>query len=353
MKRRTFLQTAAAFAGGAILSSDAQTADQISAAKLPRWRGFNLMEKFTLRHNAPYVERDFEWMADWGFDFARLPTDYRCWTDAQDPKKLDESILKHFDQAIEYGKQYGVHINLNLHRGPGYCVNPPKEELDLWTDERALELFCFQWQNFAERFKGIPNSQLSFDLLNEPPRIEEEIYAKVMRATVEAIRSADPERLIVVDGLEWGRKPVLSLADLNIGQSTRGYDPMYISHYKASWVSGTDSDELPTWPLKRGESVYDQARLREERIKPWKEAESKGIGVHVGEWGCYNKTPHDVALAWMKDFLELWQEEGWGWAMWNLRGSFGVVDSGRNDVQYEEFQGHKLDRKLLELIRAY
>ena len=53
------------------------------------------------------------------------------------------------------------------------------------------------------------------------------------------------------------------------------------------------------------------------------------------------------------DLLALWQEAGWGWAMWNLRGAFGVVDSGRDDVKYDSFRGHKLDRELLELIRAH
>jgi len=45
------------------------------------------------------------------------------------------------------------------------------------------------------------------------------------------------------------------------------------------------------------------------------------------------------------------KEAGWGWALWNLRGSFGIVDSGRADVQYEDFKGRKLDRKFLDLLR--
>jgi endoglucanase len=77
-----------------------------------------------------------------------------------------------------------------------------------------------------------------------------------------------------------------------------------------------------------------------------------GVPVHVGEWGCNNKTPHEVCLAFMGDELSLWKEAGWGWSIWNLRGSFGIVDSGRGDVAYEDFQGHKLDRKMLELLQA-
>jgi len=80
---------------------------------------------------------------------------------------------------------------------------------------------------------------------------------------------------------------------------------------------------------------------------------AKGVPVHVGEWGCFNKTPHDVAIAWMTDLLSLWKEVGWGHAMWNLRGAFGVLDSGREDVEYEDYKGHKLDRKMLELIKEH
>jgi endoglucanase len=56
-----------------------------------------------------------------------------------------------------------------------------------------------------------------------------------------------------------------------------------------------------------------------------------------------------VALAWMEDNLSLWKAAGWGFSLWNLRGSFGLMDSERQDVQYEDFKGHKLDRKMLEL----
>lgn len=353
MKRRTFLQTLPPLAAAARCPAVwTQETGAVSPANLPRWRGFNLLEKFTLQRNAPYVERDFEWAASWGFDFFRLPTDYRCWTDPEDPYALDEAVLAHIDQTIAWGKEYGIHINLNLHRGPGYCVNPPEEPLNLWEDEEALEQFCYQWEQFAKRYQDVPADRLSFDLLNEPPNIEEESYAGVMRAAVETIHGVDPKRLVVVDGLRWGRQPVHSLADLPIAQSTRGYDPMAISHYKASWVN-SENFPKPDWPLQWGDTLWNQAQLRDNNIKPFQELEAKGVGVHVGEWGCYNKTPHDIALTWMEDFLQLWQSAGWGWALWNLRGSFGVVDSGREDVQYEDFQGHQLDRKMLELIRAY
>ena len=251
------------------------------------------------------------------------------------------------------GKRYGIHVCLNFHRGPGYCVNPPKEPKDLWTDPEAQEVCALHWATFARRYKGVPNSELSFDLLNEPNDLPNETYAKVARLLVAAIRKEDPDRLIISDGTRWGNTPVPELADLRIAQSTRGYAPMQISHHKASWIHGSDAWPTPTWPLKLGDVTWDKERLWKEQIEPWKRLEALGVGVHVGEWGAFVHTPHDVALAWMKDSLENWKKAGWGWALWNLRGGFGVLDTNRPDVAYEDFRGHKLDRKMLELLQAY
>ena len=371
MNRRDFLRGAAAAltvaaAGAAptVMAQQKRTLPEPTVAKLPRWRGFNLLEWFFAEGHRPFVEKDFELVAELGFDFIRLPLSYQCWNSGkvEDWGKIDEKELEQVDKAVEYGRQHGVHVCVNFHRAPGYCINPPKEPVSLWEDERAQDAFAKHWAHFATRYKGRPNREVSFDLLNEPPYIEEEVYAKVVHRALAAIREQDPQRLVIADGLKVGTAPAMHLAGV-VAQSTRGYDPSRVSHFRANWMKEHGSEEWPepTWPLKyeekRGErtveQAWDVARLRRERIEPWKALEAKGSGVHVGEWGCYNRTPHNVALAWMKDYLELWKEAGWGGALWNFRGDFGPLNSRRKDVQYEDWKGHKLDRKMLELIQAY
>jgi len=358
MDRRTFLAGAAASAIPGPRAAPGQSQRErgtrtVDARRLPRWRGFNLLEKFTAEQNRPFLEWDFATMAEWGFDFVRLPLSYRCWTDPADWRKMDERVLREIDQAVEFGRKHRVHVNINFHRAPGYCVNPPPEPFSLWKDEEALTACCHHWGRFARRYKGIPSSQLSFDLLNEPALIPEADYVRVATRLVEAIRREDPGRLVVADGLRWGRDPVSGLAGLGIAQSTRGYDPMEISHWRAGWISGSDRWPEPTWPLRKQGQILDREWLRAQLIAPWKDLEKKGVGVHVGEWGAFQHTPHRVVLAWMRDLLELWKEAGWGWALWNFRGSFGVLDSNRKDVAYADFQGHKLDREMLDLIRSH
>lgn len=365
MHRRSFLQTSLATAVGLsqvspnLLAGSARVLPDPRPDKLPRWRGFNLLEKFVAGKNGPepegaYKERDFEWIARWGFNFVRLPMSYHCWAPS-DPTRwteLNETVLREVDDAVAYGKQHKLHVNLNLHRIPGYCVNPPAEPLSLWTDERALEAAVFHWKHLAERYKGRPNRELSFDLINEP-NINEATYVRVVTALVEAIRSVDPDRLIIADGLQYGNQPVPGVVSLKVGQSTRGYLPMNVSHYKASWVPMLKDAPPPSWPAQWLNITWDAETLHRRAIEPWQQLEKQGVGVHVGEWGCYNKTPHDVALRWMEDQLKLWKDAGWGWSLWNFRGSFGILNSGRTDVAYKNYKGEQLDEAMLNLLRRY
>lgn len=367
MDRRDFIKATGVLSAvtltGFNVASCLQSSDN-AMGKYSSYRGFNLLAKFSGRGpRRKFNEEDFEIMAEWGFDFARIPMSYWNWASKEDWYKIDEDFFSDIDEVIEFGKQYNVHINLNMHRVPGYCINGRElEPVDLFDDTRenmqkALDAVVYHWQIFAERYRGITNDILSFDLINEPPHLKEESrYVEVVKTLVNGIREKDPTRLIVVDGKDVGRTPVYGIIDLGVVQSTRGYDPMSVSHYTATWVpkDAYQTFNVPTWPLVADDGkVWDKAALKELLIDTWDPLIDKGIQVHVGEWGCYNKTPHDVALRWMRDLLSLWKEVGWGHAMWNLKGDFGLLNSQRTDVKYENYKGHQLDRKMLELLKEF
>jgi aryl-phospho-beta-D-glucosidase BglC (GH1 family) len=64
----------------------------------PKWYGFNLLEYFSTdpdwmkyfpyRNDGMFLEDDFRWIRDWGFNWVRLPMDYRFWTDPKDLLKF-------------------------------------------------------------------------------------------------------------------------------------------------------------------------------------------------------------------------------------------------------------------------
>lgn len=354
--RREFLKTMAVAGAGVaatevVTGTDKPGLPEASASKLPPWRGFNLLNKFNGR-NDPFEERDFEWLAELGFNFVRLPMDYRMWIETGDWTRFRESTLKQIDQAVELGTRHGIHVCLNFHRAPGYTVAKPPEEKSLWSDAEALQVCNLHWAHFAERYKGIPNRQLSFDLFNEPPKLEPQTYRRVVSSVCEAIRQRDPGRLIICDGRDWGNTAPTELVGLGVAASTRGYAPTHVSHYRASWMNGADRWAQPTWPIEEGGTQWNKEMLQSRQIAPWKRLETQGVGVMVGEFGAYNKTPHAVVLAWMRDYVALWKAAGWGWAMWNFTGSMGIIDSARADVEYENWHGHKLDREMLTLVQG-
>jgi len=496
----------AVMVGGFLLAGAAAMADDTlpaaSPEKLPRWRGFNLQNAFNVANHHPFNEADFRMIHDFGFNFVRLPMDYRIWIVNGDWTQINEQALQDIDQAVAWGAKYHIHVCLNFHRAPGYTVAQPPEARSLWTDEEAQRVCALHWATFARRYKGIPSDRLSFDLFNEPSGVDPQVYAKVVARMVTAIHQEDPDRLIIADGLSWGNVPCPELIPLHVAQATRGYAPMQITHYQASWIRGSNQWPVPTWPLvgtssylygpqkrelqtpmtlsgiypagtrldlvvgtvsvrsrlivraddrvifdktfvsgpdsKEGEKVVfmpqwkayqnifgqsetirlsapasritlsnedgdwltlgsvtvqpnpagpayplglisewgkaqtpmtfaptratqpwdnasavDREWLWQHQIAPWKALEAQGSGVMVGEWGCFHKTPYDVTLRWMEDSLANFQKAGWGWALWEFSGGFGILDSDRPGAVYEDYQGHKLDRRMLELLQRY
>jgi aryl-phospho-beta-D-glucosidase BglC (GH1 family) len=433
-----------------------------------------------------------------GFNFVRLLLDYRTYTQAGNWDNFIELQVTKIDQAVIWGEQYNVHVCINLHRAPGYCVNsttlPANQQLNLWTDSVAQKAFVKHWEYFANRYKNIPAERLSFNLVNEPSNVTEAVYVSVMKKAIDVIHKITPNRVIFVDGLDYGRKVLLSLKDEpNIAQAMHSYDPFQLTHYKADWVSGSSDWPVPKWPMlnisnylygpiksefkstltilgnfpagtevivnvgqvssestlrimagtktilskkfvcgpelgtdftkivqnqwgyqnisnkdfpatiaeqaskitfdnvsgdwmtinsisikqgdilktfslsnftwgkKQGTYKMDEngnlKTANGEDLLPFGDykdffdvARENNIPVMVQEFGVHNKTPHSVAVAFLADLSAFFREQNVGWALWNLTGSFGILNSSRTDCTYETYQGYKLDREMLDAL---
>ena len=361
---------------------------------MPRYRGFNLLdlfstsnrwdEHFPMSHGA-FSESDFQWISEWGFDFVRIPMSYLYFVEDKDRSRFRESQLEHLDQLVRWGEKYHIHVSLNFHRAAGYCINAYpfdfREAGNLWLEQESLDLFKAHWSILAERYKGISSDRLSFDLVNEPPTVVEcrnsgldpymsltwDDYVRVHGETADVIQAIDPGRLVVIEGANGGNTPCVQLAERkNLVQSCRGYAPAFLTHYQCPWV-GSEPTPEPRWPWQSDTEQIDHPALASrmafdkdwnqeqmrEFYKSWFELADRGVPVHMGECGCYKYTPHKVMLQWFEALLSLMKEQNIGYALWNFRGTFGILDSERADIQYEDWYGHKLDRELLTLLQKY
>lgn len=347
---------------------------------LPIWYGFNILEKFY--RNDPFKELDFKRASQWGFNFFRLPMDYHCWIVDGDLYKTDEKVLDEIDDAVALGKKYGIHLDLNFHCAPGYTVNRAvTEPFNLWEDEEAQAACEFHWRLFAKRYKGLPNDLLSINLVNEPHGTTMPVYKRFVERMVEAIHDEDDKRLVIADGLimsDGHYEPVPDMDDPFFAQSFHMYTPPWITHIMASWsLAMAKYDEQPEYPGeapnidKYAEMYPPESRLRksllrwkgvhvdrewlENWLKPWFEfSRETGTLVHCGEIGVYAyKVPRKTQLNWFNDVLSILSENKVGWALWNLRGSFGIINTGREEFHGEILpNGDSLDRELLDLISS-
>ncbi len=304
----------------------------------------------------PADEKALDFLSAYGFNFARVPLDYRFWTRDFDYFHPDESAFRAIDRYLEACKSRGIHFSLNLHRAPGFCTNRNDlERHNLWRDPIAQDAFMFLWETFAQRYRDVSSEWLSFDLINEPPNpgeygMNRQNHAGLIRRTVTAIRSIDPDRAITIDGLGGGYYAMPELADLDVTHSGRGYHPMPISHHQASWWAGHHKAPAPKYPGLRWQwRRWDRSTLKDV-YRPWCEVEQKGVTIHIGEFGCFNRTPEDIAICWLRDMLSIYREFGWGYALWNFQGPFGIIDHGRPGAKLEWIYGYQVDRTLLELV---
>lgn len=347
------------------------------------WYGFNFQwmfrQDFEVPEALPADEHALDAVADWGFNFVRVPLDYRFWASSETYATQTEHPLELIDGYIEQCRARGLHLSLNLHRVPGYCINAAHlERRNLWTDEVAQDAACAMWRGFAERYADVPPEALSFDLINELPSVgangfTRDIHQKIIRRMAAEIRSVTPDRTIVIDGIDGGHTAIPELADVSDVQSGRGYAPTGLSHFGSDWwdiASGLEPDAAvrqqlgaardewwsqenrrmgPAYPGEIQGKWWDKDALRA-HFSQWDEVESRGSRIHIGEMGCYRRVPNDTALRWLSDMLDVFEEHRWGWALWNFEGPFGLVDSGREGTRRVASNGYSLDGDLLDLL---
>ena len=293
--------------------------------------------------------------------------------------------MREIDQTVEFSKTYGIHVNICFHRAPGYCINPPRERLVLWRDKKVMEACEYHWRLFAKRYKGVPNAQVSFNLLNEPlgDDLSESIgtsisaYGQFVNRMVRSIREIDPERLVIADGLitRGHYEPVPDIDDPLFGQSFHMYEPGWLTHLGAEWSHAWyvyGENEQPSYPgvapnldkylhsSDRGAYMaYRDVRVDKDWLENWMknylDLQKRGAFIHCGELGTYaKKVPRGSQLNWYNDVLDILSKYKVGWAIWNFRGSFGVINTGREEFHGKTLSnGDRLDVELLNTVRRH
>jgi len=181
-----------------------------------------------------------------------------------------------------------------------------------------------------------------------------------------------PAHTIIVNPGNWSGidefADLQPLRDRNLVYTAHIYDPTLFTHQGAdwSWDVAKEIKGLP-WPVlpadadavakvsaapgrafdilkdQIGKGIMD-AKWMEERLDTlaaWQKR-SKGARIWIGEFGVYRKVaPREPRLAWHRALRSGFEARGWGWALWDYTGDFGIIQSPK---------GRPYDRGLIEAL---
>ena len=316
-------------------------------------RGVNLSHWYAQSMTGDYEERrlstyltadDAAKIRAMGFDHVRLTFDNRPVFDGTDEER------DRFEGRVRMLLDAGLNVVVDFHPDADY-----KAALN---DPANADRFVEAWRDLAGELAELPDDRVWFEVMNEPDGVDD--WRPLQRRAVEAIREAEPDATVVVSGGGWTGADQLAAMEPydgldNLVYTFHYYDPHLYTHQGASWgwaVAGRTTG-LP-WPAEPAEAdavaeaatedgddeARDAARHyaatgrgteawaadRLDEVSQW-QAEHGGPPVYVGEFGVYRPhAPRESRLAWHAAAVDLFEERGWGWAVWDYAGGFGVVE---------------------------
>lgn len=236
-------------------------------------------------HDAFIGEADIRRIADEGMNHVRLPINARLIMDGSGD--LREDGMVYVDRCIDWCRDHRLWVVLDLHGAPGGQTgtnidDSPNRRPELFEQPRYRELTVRLWTLLATRYRDEP-VVAGYDLLNEPlPEEYQYRYAddlaSLYQELTEAIRTVDPEHLLIYEGMHWATN--WSIFD-------EVWDPNSMLQFHRYWCPP------------------DRPRIQEYLDT----RERLGLPIYMGEGGENN-------LGWLQTAFQLYEDHGVSWNHW-------------------------------------
>jgi endoglucanase len=338
-------------------------------------RGTNLShwlsQDFGWQPRATWItENDLRFIARSGFDHVRLPIDEKeLWADDGTP---NEEAFATLLRGIGWARASQLRVIVDLHTVRSHHFNAANEggHNTLFTDPKAQERFIGLWRQLSARLRDQPVDFLAYEIMNEPVADNPEDWNKLVAAAHAVLRQLEPNRVIVIGSNLWQMPHTLPLlkvpaGDKNIILSTHTYSPLLFTHYTADWVpiktytggvrypgpvvprATHDALMAKFGPAGQGDLIanakddWGPARFAQELAPAITRARELGLQLYCGEFGCLPTVPRADRLAYYRDLIAVFEQNGLAWANWEYKGDFGLFEwhrektlAGAPDVEF-------------------
>ncbi len=250
------------------------------------------------------------WQLIWG-GFPHGPADdgdldaYNRWIDSQ---------LERLDSLLPVCKEVGLHVLIDLHTPPG--GRNQAKECNLFKEARFQDCFVDVWKKIATHYRG-SEQVWGYDLVNEP--VEGIVGEGTMdwhalaTKTARAVRAIDPDHAIIVEPAPWGSPSSLEFFEPidveRVVYSVHMYQPHQFTHQGVY--------EAPvgiSYPGEIDGRHWDKDALRQ-ALKPAIDYQRDyGVHIYIGEFSAIRWAPGTSAHDYLRDVIEIMEENDWDWA---------------------------------------
>ncbi|MGN0649142.1 MAG: glycoside hydrolase family 5 protein [Oscillospiraceae bacterium] len=304
----------------------------------------------TSEHYSSFItEEDIKAVSLMGADHVRLPIDYEA-VETADGQPLAEG-LAHIDNCIEWCKQYGLNVILDVHKTAGFLFDDA-EHSTLFDSEELMQRYLMLWERLSLRYGKCAN--LAFELLNEIVENTPERWNALALRAIQTIRRNAPNTKIIIGGIQWNSVHTLRLLDKpydeNIVFNFHFYEPFLFTHQSAPWLPVIPKGEM-NYPatMERYRKLSEQINCFGSGLKNTDEmgaefmellileavnaAENAGVPLYCGEYGVDDLAPIADTLEWFKDIHSVFEKYGIGRAVWTYKSmDFGITDEHYSSI---------------------
>lgn len=294
----------------------------------------HLGEETTARFFDSFVEhfiseKDIAFIAKSGFNFVRLPFNYRYFESDAAPGNYNLTYFQVIDRLFDWCETHGLYVLLDFHAAPGgHNTTPPADNAHgfplFWTEKSYQDRCAALWVEMARRY-GNRKGLLGYDLLNEPitnqyAHADQQAQTASMNRfyarLIQEIRRVDGESCIVLEG--------------NVRQSggIRTLDPSFFreSNMIASfhYYPMFQLADLPGLNIGPDELASGGSSLLKENFVATMEQERDYIRevacpMLLGEFGFFSNKDLQQQESLVRLQLETMREWGWHWCLWSYK----------------------------------
>ncbi|MDR2965709.1 MAG: glycoside hydrolase family 5 protein [Treponema sp.] len=289
-----------------------------------------------------FTEKDFINVKSLGADVIRIPIAFHRFTMEDSSNTINPKLFSYIDSAVDWAEKHQIYLIIDNHSF--HPVNP--------TDPNIDKILIPVWKQIADRYKN-RSKYIIYEILNEPHKIDDELWGRIQGDTINAVRQIDNTHLIIVGGTDYNSIEKLftipEYKDDKLIYTFHFYDPHIFTHQGATWnkpslaplsnLSFPYDNKLPeihetfvgTWvesAIKGYEADSKYEKLNATLDKVLKFSKERNVPVFCGEFGVLMiQSPKESRVRWYQFICGELNKRKISWTCWDYYGSFGIFNS--------------------------